>query len=107
MIRSDAELEEFREKMRAQERRLVEYRAELEARGLPDADIQQALAPVRAFAAKLQNDVSAYERLARGELPAFVGIEQLGDALVAARLVVGVSQRELAARLGVNESIIS
>lgn len=107
MIRSDAELAEFREELRTHELRLVEYRGELARRELAEADIERALVPVHAHIQKLQREISAYVRLKGGELPSFVGAEQLGEALVAARLAIGLSQRELAARLGVNESLVS
>lgn len=107
MIRSDVELEETRSKLREQDARVVTYRRELERDGLPPADVERALEPVRSFAEQLRENIEEYERVRRGELPVVTSVEGLGPALVAARVAGGVTQRELAVRLGVHESQVS
>lgn len=107
MIRSDAELEEIRAKLREQDARIVTYRSELERDGLPAADVERALEPVRSFAEQLREKIEEYERVRRGELPSIASLDDLGPALVAARVAAGVTQRELAVRLGVHESQVS
>lgn len=107
VIRSDTELQEVRAKLMAQEARVVAYRSELEKDGLPAADIERALDPVRSFVLQLREAVEEYERVRNGGLPTITSLEGLGPALIAARIAAGVSQRELAARLGVHESQIS
>lgn len=107
VIRSDAELEETRSQLDEQEARLLSYRRELEADGLPAADVEQALAPLRLFADQLRESVREYERVRRGRLPPIGSLEELGGALVALRLATGLTQRELASRLAVHESQIS
>jgi ribosome-binding protein aMBF1 (putative translation factor) len=107
VIRSDTELEEIRAKLQEQEARVVAYRIELEKDGLPSADIERAVEPVRAFAIKLEETIEEYERVRNGELPSIASLEDLGPALVAARIAAGVTQRELAVRLRVHESQVS
>lgn len=107
VIRSDTELEEIRAKLTEQEARVVTYRRELEKDGLPAADIERALDPVRAFALQLRETVDEYERVRNGGLPTIASLEDLGPALIAARIAAGVTQRELAVRLGVHESQVS
>lgn len=107
MIRSDTELEDTRAKLREQESRVGEYSRELEKDGLANADIERALDPVRTFADQLRDQIRAYECIRRGELPSIDSLDGLGRALVAARIAAGVTQRELAARLGVHESQVS
>lgn len=107
VIRSDTELEEIRTKLDEQEARVVAYRLELEKDGLPSADIERALEPVRAFATQLRETIDEYERVREGGLPSISSLEDLGPALVAARIAAGVTQRELAVRLGVHESQVS
>lgn len=107
VIRSDTELVEIRAKLTEQEARVVTYRRELEKDGLPAADIERALDPVRAFALQLRETVDEYERVRNGGLPTIVSLEDLGPALIAARIAAGVTQRELAVRLGVHESQVS
>ncbi len=107
MIRTEIELHDAREELERQEARIVEYRAELERSGLPTADIERALEPVRLFASQLRTTVQEYERLRKGQLPTPTVLGALGPALVASRIAAGVTQRELAARLDVNESLVS
>lgn len=107
MIRSDAELDDTRAKVQEQESRLASYRRELERNRLPAADVERALEPIRAFARQLHESIEEYERIRRGELPEISSVDALGAALVAARVAAGVTQRELAARLGVHESQVS
>jgi ribosome-binding protein aMBF1 (putative translation factor) len=107
VIRSDAELEEVWTKLQEQEARIVTYRSELERDGLAAIDVERALDPVRSFAQQLRESVDEYERLRRGELPEMTSLDDLGSALIAARVAAGVSQRELAVRLGVHESQVS
>lgn len=107
MIRSDTELEDIRAKLRQQESRVGEYRRELEKDGLAKADIERALEPVSTFADQLRNQIQEYECIRRGELPSIASLDGLGQALVAARIAAGVTQRELATRLGVHESQVS
>lgn len=107
MIRSDAELDDTRAKAQEQESRLASYRQELERDGLPAEDVERALEPIRTFALRLHESIEEYERIRRGELPLILSLDALGAALVAARVAAGVTQRELAARLGVHESQVS
>ena len=107
MIRSDAELEDTRARLHQQDARVIAYRSELEKDGLPASDVERALEPVRAFAAQLRMAVEEYERVRRGELPNVASLGDLGPALVVARVAAGVTQRELASRLGVHESQVS
>jgi len=107
VIRSDAELEEVRAKLQEQDARIVTYRGELERDGLHDIDVERALDPLRTFARQLRASIDQYERVRRGELPSVTSLDDLGPALVAARVAAGVTQRELAVRLGVHESQVS
>lgn len=86
---------------------MTAYRLQLEKDGLPDADIERALEPVRAFARQLRETADKYEHVRKGKLPSVASLDELGPALVAARIAAGVTQRELAVRLGVHESQVS
>jgi hypothetical protein len=107
VIRSDSELEETRAKLREQQTRVADYQRELEKDGLPAVDVEQALQPIRSFVQQLREHIKEYERIRQGELPVITSLIDLGPALVAARIAAGVTQRELAARLGVHESQVS
>ena len=52
-------------------------------------------------------EVESYERLKRGDIGEFMNLHGLGGALVALRIALGLTQRDLAERLGVHESQVS
>jgi transcriptional regulator with XRE-family HTH domain len=62
---------------------------------------------VRSFHEQLKEEVASYERLQRGEFDELHNFEGLGRLLVALRIAQGLTQRELAERLGVHESQVS
>jgi transcriptional regulator with XRE-family HTH domain len=51
--------------------------------------------------------MEAYERAQRGSFESVTNLHGLGRLLIGARIYRGLSQRELAARLGVHESQVS
>jgi hypothetical protein len=63
--------------------------------------------PMESFHLQLHEEVESYERLKRGEFPELDNLRGLGHLLIAVRIAQGVSQRELARRLGVHESQVS
>ena len=63
--------------------------------------------PMTSFHLQLQEEVEAYERLARGEFGEFSNLRGIGTLLIALRIAQKLSQRELAQRLGVHESQVS
>jgi DNA-binding XRE family transcriptional regulator len=63
--------------------------------------------PLLSFQAQLAEEVDWYERVRRRDFPALSRLTQIGRLLIALRIANGVTQRELAERLGVNESVVS
>ena len=51
--------------------------------------------------------MEAYERLKRGEFEELDNLRGLGQLLITSRIAQGISQRDLAKRLGVHESQVS
>jgi DNA-binding XRE family transcriptional regulator len=107
MIRNDKEYREGVERVQEEERRIDVYRERLVAEGMKRAAIKRVLDPLLSFQAQLAEEVASYERLKRGELDELQNLHGLGHALVALRISLGLTQRELAARLGVHESQVS
>ena len=56
---------------------------------------------------QLAEEVESYERLQRGDVGELTNLHGLGRMLVALRIALGFTQRELAERLGVHESQVS
>ena len=107
MIRSDAEYQEALTRQDRERELLAQEEAALRAQGVGAAALKRALDPMRSFHRQLAEEVASYERLKRGEFDETLNFGGVGRTLVALRIYLGVSQRELAARLGVHESQVS
>ena len=107
MIRSESEYRSAVERLREEESRMTDREQELAELDLSREEIKRAMDPLRSFHDQLQEEVASYENLKRGKFEELRDFEGLGRMLVALRISRGLSQRELAERLGVHESQIS
>jgi DNA-binding XRE family transcriptional regulator len=107
MIRNETEYQEAVQRLRDEADRLAAQHRELKKLKLAADEIDRALNPMRSFHEQLREEVSSYERLKRGEFDEIQNFEGLGCLLIALRIAQGVTQRELADRLGVHESQVS
>ena len=107
MIRNDLEYQEMLRRLEGGQKTLREYQAKLEAEGLSPDHVASAIAPSKAFVLEVREEVAHYQRIKRGDLDPLVNLHGLGQALIAARVAAGVTQRNLAARLEVHESQVS
>jgi DNA-binding Xre family transcriptional regulator len=107
MIRTDQEYELTRQKLADQEDRVRQQAAQLKAMGIDKDGIKRVLDPIRSFSAQLRDEIETYERLKRGEFPEIENFDGMGQLLIALRISKGITQRELAQRMGVNESQVS
>ncbi len=60
-----------------------------------------------AFHDQLKEEVEAYEKLCRGDFDPINNLTQIGRFLIGVRIARDLSQRDLAARLQVSESVVS
>ncbi len=107
MIRTEAEYQKAVRRLEEEKRRVVEYRTRLETMSLGPEEIKRALDPIQSFHLQLVEEVQSYERLKRGEFGELTNLHGLGRLLVGLRIALGLTQRELAARLDIDESQIS
>jgi DNA-binding XRE family transcriptional regulator len=107
MIRNEAEYQEAAKRLKEERARHHAHEAKLAQLGLKPEEIKRAMDPLRSFHLQLEEEVEAYERLKRGELGELDNLHGLGRTLVALRIALGLTQRQLAERLDVNESQIS
>jgi DNA-binding XRE family transcriptional regulator len=107
MIRNEKEYREAVERIRQEKMRLARQEAELKAMGLGPAEIKRALDPMRSFHQQLEEEVAGYERLKRGEFDEIENLRGLGQLLVSLRIARGLTQRQLAEKLGVHETQVS
>lgn len=107
MIRNEAEYQEAVCRLTEERKLLEEHRVRLQGLGLDSAELKRAMDPLRSFHLQLEEEVHSYERLKRGDVGELLNLHGLGQTLVALRIARGLTQRELAARLGVHESQVS
>jgi len=107
MIRNESEYQEASSRLAEERARFAEHRERLKTAGLNDDEIKRVIDPMESFHLQLQEEVESYERLKRGEFEELKNLRGLGHLLISLRIAKGISQRELASRLGVHESQVS
>lgn len=107
MIRNENEYREAVQRLIDEKKRIAQQKAELEKMGLSPDEVKRVLDPMRSFHLQLQEEVESYERLKRGEFEEIRNLRGIGHLLIALRIARGISQRQLADRLGVHESQVS
>lgn len=107
MIRNEAEYKEAVKRIEHETKLLAQQRKTLKEAGVKGEALEIAMQPLLSFQNQLKEEVSAYEQLKRGNIGEFCNLEGLGRTLVALRLARGLTQRELAERLGVHETQVS
>jgi len=107
MIRNENEYQQAVRRLGQERERLADHRKRLKDTGLAADEIKRVLDPLRSFHKQLAEEVESYERLKRGEFDELRNLHGLGSMLVALRIALGLTQRELAERLGVHESQVS
>jgi ribosome-binding protein aMBF1 (putative translation factor) len=107
VIRNETEYQEAVRRLQEEQQRLAEHEASLRTMGLQASEIKRAMDPLWSFHLQLAEEVESYERLQRGDLGEFKNLHGVGRLLIAARIARGLTQRELAEKLGVHESQVS
>lgn len=107
MIRNETEYKEAVGRLVAERSRISEHRSRLAESGLSDEELKRVLDPIQSFHLQLQEEVESYERLKRGEFDEIENLRGFGPLLISLRIAQGISQRDLAKRLGVHESQVS
>ncbi len=107
MIHSEKEYREAVERIAQEKDRLARQEAELKSMGLGPAEVKRALDPMLSFRQQLEEEVQSYERLKRGEFDEISNLRGLGQLLVSLRIARGLTQRQLAEKLGVHETQVS
>jgi DNA-binding Xre family transcriptional regulator len=107
MIRNETEYQEAVRRLGDEAKRLTEHEATLKGMNLGRDEVKRALDPLRSFHMQLAEEVESYERLKRGDMGELTNLHGLGRMLVALRIALGFTQRELAERLGAHESQVS
>jgi ribosome-binding protein aMBF1 (putative translation factor) len=107
MIRTDAEYQNSQKRAEQTRQLLQDQERKLAAEGLRPAQIKRALDPSRVLLEQIQDEVESYERLKKGRFDELRNLHGMGQMLIGVRIAIGLSQRELAEKLGVHESQVS
>ena len=107
MIRSEKEYREAVERLRQDGEIIALQKGKLEGLGLSEEEVRRALEPMLSFRAQLEEEVEWYERVRRRDFGIIRDLSAVGTLLIALRIANGLSQRELAERLGVSEAQVS
>ncbi len=107
MIRNGSEYQQAVQRLREESKRIAKLKQELKAKGLKPEELKRAIDPIYSFHLQLKEEVESYERLKRGDFDEIKNLHGLGRTLVALRIASGLTQRELAEKLGVHESQVS
>ncbi|HXT36382.1 MAG TPA: helix-turn-helix transcriptional regulator [Chloroflexota bacterium] len=107
MIRNEKEYQEALRRLEGDEDFIAEQQVTLRGLNLTPDEVARALEPALSFHAQLMEEVAWYERVRRRDFEVIEKLTAIGRLLIAARIANGVSQRELADRLGVAEAQVS
>jgi DNA-directed RNA polymerase specialized sigma subunit len=107
VIRSEKEYREAVERLRQDGEIIALQKEKLEGLGLSEEEVRRALEPMLSFRAQLEEEVEWYERVRRRDFGIIRDLSAVGTLLIALRIANGLSQRELAEKLGVSEAQVS
>jgi DNA-binding XRE family transcriptional regulator len=107
MIRNEAEYQEALRRLQADQDVAARQREVFVKAGFSADEIERGMEPLLSFQAQLAEEIEWYENVRRGKFPVARRLTQLGHLLIALRIASGLTQRELADRLGVSESVVS
>lgn len=107
MIKTAKEYEETQKRLAEADAVSEAQRAALEQSGLSPKHIAIAMSPLQAMRDQLQGELDWFEQARRGAIRPIPSLSNIGLSLIALRIARGLTQRQLAERLGVNEAQVS
>jgi ribosome-binding protein aMBF1 (putative translation factor) len=107
MIRSETEFQEALNRLEVERDRLAQHAKSWAKQGFTPEQVAKLKEPLESFHLQLVEEVERYEHLRRGQLGEFENLAGFGQVLIGLRIARGLTQRELARRLDVDESMVS
>ena len=107
MIRNEKEYQEAVRRLEQDNEVIEKQKNALLKTKLSAKEIENALEPVRSFHEQLVEEVEWYERVKRGDFGAISSLKQIGRILIALRIANSLSQKDLADKMGVEQTQIS
>lgn len=107
MIKNEREYREMQNRLEQDLEFINKQLHSLRELALSEEDVQLAMQPAYSFHEQLKDEVEYYERIKRKDFDAIMNFYGVGRLLIALRIAQGMTQRELAAKLGVSEAQVS
>lgn len=107
MIRSESEYQNAVTRLEAERQRFAQHKEAWKKQGFTPEQIAKLAEPLESFHMQLEEEARSYERLKRGQFEELENLDGLGQTLIGLRIARGMTQRELARRLGVDETMVS
>lgn len=107
MIKTETEYRLTKQRIEQSKAANIKMREQLIEQGLTVEQIERVMEPTLAFQAQVIEEVQWYERVRSGDLTPIHSLNQMGQMLIALRIARGMTQKQLAERLGVAESAVS
>lgn len=107
MIRNETEYQQAVARLDAERQRLAEHVETWKSQGFTVTQVAKLREPLDSFHKQFVEEVQSYERLKRGQFSEFENLHGLGQVLIGLRIARGMTQRQLAERLDVSETMVS
>ena len=107
MIRSESDYQQAVARIAGERARLAEYVEAWKKQGFTPDQVAKLRQPLESFHMQFEEEVRSYERLKRGQFSEFENLHGLGQTLIGLRIARGMTQRQLAERLRVHETMVS
>jgi len=107
VIRNEREYREALSRLKRDGEVITNQRRALVESCLSEEEVDRGLGPLLSFQAQLEEEVEWYERARRREFKVSHDVRDIGYMLIALRIANGLTQKELAEKLGVSEAMVS
>ncbi len=107
MIRNEREYKEALSRLESDDKAIAAQKRALVEHSLSAEEVERGLGPLLSFRAQLEEEVAWYEQARRREFKVSRDVRDIGQMLIALRIANGLTQKELAKKLGVSEAQVS
>lgn len=107
MIKNEPAYQKAVEKLKQDQEFIASEKKRFEDMGLNSEQIKLAIQPLFSFHEQLKAEIEYYEKIKRGSFNPIYKFTDIGKTLIAYRIYLGMTQAELANKLGVSESQVS
>ncbi|MDQ2730267.1 MAG: helix-turn-helix domain-containing protein [Armatimonadota bacterium] len=107
MIRNESEYQAAEKRLKDGYKLASQQKAALAAQNLSPEEVERGMEPLLCFYSQIEEEITGYKNALQRKFTPVLRLNGLGQLLISLRIANNLTQRELADRLGVNESAIS